>query len=57
MVTKMLRNSVHWDIIEICTKYSDVFHLEQEPLTCTSAMQHEMIVTDEHTAVSVTREA
>jgi len=29
-------------IMRVCTDYSDIFHLEEEPLTCTATVEHEI---------------
>lgn len=33
-------------LLDICTEYNDIFFLPDDNLTCTKAIQHEIIVTD-----------
>lgn len=33
-------------VIDMCLKYKDIFHLPNDPLSCTNSIQHEINVTD-----------
>lgn len=53
MRTQHLNTEEKRTVMQICEEYSDTFHLEGEPLTCTAATKHEITTRTDTSPVNV----